>query len=169
MMHKKNIGNRVLLIISLCALLSVNINCSHETLEKKLINKEWELVAFRDSAKFIFSFGGSWLKTESTNNKYIFLGKNNQAIALWDKHSEDTFEQIECKWDLKDSTINLNFDLYGFYEFQKVKIPIRYKILELRDHTLELRNLDSYDSLNYCILMYKENNSMCNYINSIRK
>lgn len=168
-MHKKNIGNRFLLLISFCALLSVNINCSHETLKEKLINKEWELVAFRDSAKFIGSSTNNWLKFESTNNKYIFLGKNNQAIAFWDKHSEDTFEQIECKWDLKDSIINLNFDLYGFHEFQKVKIPIRYKILELREHTLELRNLDSQDSLNYCILMFKENNSMYNYINSNRK
>jgi hypothetical protein len=145
------------------------MNCSHETIEKKLINKEWELVAFRDSAKYIFSFGDSWLKTESTNNKYILLSKSNQAIAFWDMHRDDTFEQIECKWDLKDSVINLNFDLYGFYEFRKVKIPIRYKILELRDHTLELRNLDSHDSLNYCILMYKENNSMFNYMNPIRK
>lgn len=92
----------------------------------------------------------------------MFFNNKNQVTVSWDDHSKDTYEHIDCKWSLKGSIIYLNFDLYGFYNFRKVDSPIRYKIIEMTDHTLELRNLESPDALNFYILMYNEYNSMYN-------
>lgn len=165
MMHKKNIGNRLFLLISLCILLSVNINCSHETLEKKLINKEWELVSFEDTLRYCNGQRNCHFQTECCGNKYIYLNKDKFSKAFLVETAKDSIHQFDCKWTLEDSIINLNIDLYSFNEFKKVEKPIRYKIIELTDHTLELRDIDSPDLLNFYILMYNENNFINNYLN----
>jgi hypothetical protein len=138
------------------------LSFTEETFKRKLINKEWELVAFEDTIRFYNVNRNAFLKPKHTHDKYLYFDNYNKANAFWDKHSQSTMDHLDCKWSIDDSIIKLNFDLFSFDTFQNSRIPIRFKILELTDHTLELRNLDSPDSLNFYILMYNEYNSMFN-------